>query len=55
MIKEETIETQIIANAAEHFLTKGFKSVTMDDLASSLGMSKKTIYTYFKTKTFFFL
>ena len=50
MIKEETIETQIIANAAEHFLTKGFKSVTMDDLASSLGMSKKTIYTYFKTK-----
>ena len=50
MIKEETLETQIIANATELFLTKGFKSVTMDDLASSMGMSKKTIYTYFKTK-----
>lgn len=50
MINEETLETQIIANATEHFLTKGFKSVTMDDLASSMGMSKKTIYTYFKTK-----
>lgn len=50
MINEKTLETQIIANATEHFLTKGFKSVTMDDLASSMGMSKKTIYTYFKTK-----
>ena len=50
MIHEETLETQIIANATELFLTKGFKSVTMDDLASSMGMSKKTIYTYFKTK-----
>ena len=50
MIEEETLETQIIANATELFLTKGFKSVTMDDLASNMGMSKKTIYAYFKTK-----
>lgn len=51
MIKEETLETKIVTNAADHFLNKGFKSVTMDDLASSMGMSKKTIYTYFKTKS----
>jgi len=50
MINGDTIETQIIANATDLFLTKGFKSVTMDDLASSLGMSKKTIYSYFETK-----
>jgi len=50
MNSEESLENQIITNATELFLSKGFKSVTMDDLASSMGMSKKTIYTYFKTK-----
>ena len=32
------------------FLTAGIKSVTMDDIAKHLGMSKKTIYQYFKDK-----
>lgn len=50
MLIEKNTETQIISNASEMFLTKGFKSVTMDDLASNMGMSKKTIYSYFKTK-----
>lgn len=33
------------------FLNLGFKSVTMDDLAHEMGMSKKTIYSHFKNKT----
>lgn len=33
------------------FLNYGFKSVTMDDIAEKLGISKKTIYTHFSTKT----
>ena len=33
------------------FLTLGVKSVTMDEIATSLGISKKTIYTHFPTKT----
>ncbi len=33
------------------FLTLGFKSVTMDDIANELAISKKTIYTHFKNKT----
>lgn len=33
------------------FLDYGFKSVTMDDIAGKLGMSKKTIYNYYPTKT----
>lgn len=37
--------------ASEMFLTYGFKSVTMDDIAEKLGISKKTIYTHFSTKT----
>jgi len=50
MKEEESLKTKIIVNASDLFLTKGFKSVTMDDLASNMAMSKKTIYTYFKTK-----
>lgn len=45
-MKEEIIEI-----ALEKFLLYGFKSVTMDDIANSLGISKKTLYTYFNNKT----
>jgi len=33
------------------FLIYGFKSVTMDDLANKIGISKKTIYQHFENKT----
>lgn len=32
------------------FLSYGFKSVTMDDIAEKIGVSKKTIYANFATK-----
>lgn len=41
----------IIHTAAELFLNYGFKSVTMDDIANAMGISKKTIYTHFENKT----
>lgn len=47
---EKNIKTQIIEKAAQLFLTNGFKSVTMDDLANEMAISKKTIYIYFSTK-----
>nr|WP_279346174.1 TetR/AcrR family transcriptional regulator [Gramella oceanisediminis] len=37
--------------STDMFLTYGFKSVTMDDIAEKLGMSKKTIYAHFATKS----
>lgn len=40
----------ILKKAGETFLKLGFKSVTMDDIANELGISKKTIYKYFKNK-----
>lgn len=40
----------ILLKAGEIFLRLGFKSVTMDDIANELGMSKKTIYKFFKNK-----
>ena len=41
----------IIHKTAELFLTFGFKSVTMDDIAQEMGISKKTIYVHFANKT----
>ena len=43
------IET-IIQKASLLFLQRGFKSVTMDDLAEALAISKKTLYTHFENK-----
>jgi len=37
--------------ARAHFFAHGFRSVTMDDLAAELGMSKKTLYSQFPSKT----
>ena len=42
---------KIIQKAAELFLNLGFKSVTMDDIANEMGISKKTIYVHFENKT----
>lgn len=44
------MKNKIILRATELFLSLGFKSVTMDDLAQSMGISKKTIYQFFKNK-----
>ena len=41
---------RIIEGAAELFRTYGIKAVTMDSLASHLGMSKRTIYEVFSDK-----
>ncbi|MCM4168028.1 Nucleoid occlusion factor SlmA [Arenibacter antarcticus] len=41
----------ILDKATEMFLNLGFKSVTMDDLANEVGISKKTIYTHYENKT----
>ena len=41
---------RIISGGEDLFLRSGIKSVTMDDIAKHLGMSKKTIYQFFKDK-----
>ena len=45
------MKEKIVEKSTELFLNLGFKSVTMDEIASALGVSKKTIYKYFKNKT----
>lgn len=44
------IKERIIAKAREQFFRYGVKSVTMDDIARELGISKKTIYQHFEDK-----
>ena len=45
------IKDNILHKATDLFLNLGFKSVTMDDLANEMGISKKTIYSHFQNKT----
>jgi AcrR family transcriptional regulator len=40
----------IIARAAEMFVEQGIKSVRMDDIASTIGVSKRTLYEMFESK-----
>ena len=44
------MKKNIILKATELFMKLGFKSVTMDDIAKEMGISKKTIYTHFSNK-----
>jgi AcrR family transcriptional regulator len=44
------MKEKIIAKAGEMFLKLGFKSITMDDIAGEMCISKKTIYKYFCNK-----
>ena len=47
---EDSTRQRIVAEARRHFLAHGFRSVSMDDLAAELGMSKKTLYAHFPAK-----
>ncbi len=44
------IKERIQQKARELFMRYGFKSVTMDEIASQLGISKKTVYQFFTDK-----
>lgn len=46
-----TVSQRIVASARRHFLAEGFRNVSMDALAEELGMSKKTLYAHFASKT----
>src|SRR6476661_7042599 len=47
---QKSASQRIIMVARRHYLSTGFRRVTMDDLAEELGMSKKTLYTCFASK-----
>ena len=51
VVHRSPITERILKAAREHFFAHGFRSVTMDDLAAVLGMSKKTLYAAYPSKT----
>ena len=44
------VKDRILTKAADLFMRYGIKSITMDEIATSLGISKKTIYQFFTDK-----
>ncbi|MBO9565949.1 MAG: TetR/AcrR family transcriptional regulator [Niastella sp.] len=50
MTAESNTKERIRQKADELFMKYGIRSVSMDDIANALGMSKKTIYQYFVDK-----
>jgi len=48
--KSDTYTRRILEVAYTLFNKRGFKAVSMDDLAKESGMSKKTIYKYYSSK-----
>ncbi len=46
----ENVKHSIVQGAQELFWIYGLRSVTMDDIASKLAMSKKTLYQYIQDK-----
>lgn len=50
IVKELEPKERILLKSEELFMQYGIRSVSMDDIANSLGMSKKTLYQYFADK-----
>jgi AcrR family transcriptional regulator len=48
--RRDPTRQRIVDAARVHFFNHGFRSVTMDDLAEELGISKKTLYAHFPGK-----
>jgi len=44
------MEQQILQKSSEMFVNRGFRAVTMDDIAKEMGISKKTIYIHYQSK-----
>lgn len=50
LMSEQDNKVKILHEAETLFMKYGFKSITMDDVARELGVSKKTLYQYFNDK-----
>jgi AcrR family transcriptional regulator len=49
-MKDENQHKLLVSKSRELFMKYGLKSLTMDDIAKELGMSKKTIYHFVENK-----
>src|SRR5215813_1397549 len=48
--RRQAVRAQILRTAADLFRERGYRASTLDDIAARLGMSKASLYTYFRAK-----
>lgn len=48
--KQAYVQDEILSSAATLFAEKGFRAITINDVAASLGYTKSVVYYYFKNK-----
>lgn len=50
ILEHMEVKERILTKAADLFMRYGIRSITMDEIATQLGISKKTIYQFFTDK-----
>jgi TetR/AcrR family transcriptional regulator len=48
--RADTRRLRLLSTAAEIFSKRGFRATSMKEIAAAVGMSKPTIYHYFRSK-----
>jgi AcrR family transcriptional regulator len=48
--RKQSFRARILKSAEELFLSKRYSSITIDEIAASAGITKRTIYKYFSSK-----
>lgn len=48
--RQQAVREQILRAAADLFRERGYRATTLDDIAARLGMSKASLYRYFRAK-----
>lgn len=48
--KQAFVREEILASATSLFAERGYRAVTIDDIAANLGYTKSVVYYYFKSK-----
>jgi TetR/AcrR family transcriptional regulator, cholesterol catabolism regulator len=49
-VRREVLRAQILRTAADLFRERGYRATTLDNIAGRLGMSKASLYRYFRAK-----
>jgi TetR/AcrR family transcriptional regulator, cholesterol catabolism regulator len=49
-VRREVLRAQILRTAADLFRERGYRATTLDNIAGRLGMSKASLYKYFRAK-----
>src|SRR6266540_2816574 len=48
--RRQAVRDQVLRTAADLFRERGYRATTLDDIVARLGMSKASLYTYFRAK-----